>query len=71
MKLKRLKTKEPFESAIKAYHKGHFEHAAAWFTEVIESDKDDPAAAMYLEMSREALSENAGSGRMFIFDSKE
>ncbi|HRX48874.1 MAG TPA: adenylate/guanylate cyclase domain-containing protein [Spirochaetota bacterium] len=71
LKLKRLKTKEPFESAIKAYHKGHFEHAAAWFTEVIESDKDDPAAAMYLEMSREALSENAGSGRMFIFDSKE
>jgi len=71
LKLKRIKTKEPFESAIKAYHKGNFDHAVAWFSEVLESDKDDPAAIMYLEMSRDAVSENAGSGRMFIFDSKE
>jgi class 3 adenylate cyclase/HAMP domain-containing protein len=71
LKLKRIETKEPFESAIKAYHKGNFDHAVAWFNEVLESDKDDPAAVMYLEMSREAVSENAASGRMFIFDSKE
>ncbi len=70
-KVKRLKTKEAFESAIKAYHKGNFEHAEAWFLEVLESDNGDPAALMYLDMTRDALSEHATTGRMFIFDSKE
>ncbi len=68
---KRLSTKEAFESAIKAYHKGNFDHAAAWFKEVLENDDKDPAAIMYLDMSREAIREHAGTGRMFIFESKE
>jgi len=67
----RMRTREPFESAIKAYHKGNYDHAAAWFEEVIESDPNDGTALMYLEMCREALRDNATNGRMFIFDSKE
>jgi class 3 adenylate cyclase/HAMP domain-containing protein len=68
---KRLATKEPFESAIKAYHRGNFGQAEAWFSEVLETDNNDPAANMYIEMSRQAIKEYASSGRMFIFDSKE
>jgi len=68
---KRLATKEPFESAIKAYHRGNFGQAETWFSEVLELDKNDPAALMYIEMSRQAIKEYASSGRMFIFDSKE
>lgn len=71
LRIKRLGTREPFESAIKAYHRGDFRHAEAWFSEVLESDRSDPAALMYLEMSRDAIRENASSGRMIIFDSKE
>lgn len=71
LKIKRMKTKEPFESAIKAYHKGHYTHAEAWFSEVLVTDNEDPAAIMYLEMTRIAISENADTGRMFIFETKE
>ncbi len=67
----RMRTREPFESAIKAYHKGNYDHAVAWFEEVIASDTNDGTALMYLEMCREALRDNATTGRMFIFDSKE
>jgi two-component system sensor histidine kinase ChiS len=67
----RLKTKEAFEAAIKAYHKGDYQQSATWFREVLASDENDAAASMYLEMCRIAISENYKSGRMFIFDSKE
>ena len=71
IKLKRMRTKEAFESAIKAYHKGNFSYAVDWFQEVLESDKTDQAAGMYLEMSKKAIEENITSGRMIVFDTKE
>ncbi|HRU66404.1 MAG TPA: adenylate/guanylate cyclase domain-containing protein [Spirochaetota bacterium] len=71
IKLKRMRTKEAFESAIKAYHKGNFSYAVDWFQEVLESDKTDQAAGMYLEMSKKAIEENITSGRMVVFDTKE
>jgi len=71
VKQNRMKTKEPFESAIKAYHKGNFDQAAVWFEEVLTSDVNDKTAIMYLEMCHDAIKDNAKTGRMFVFESKE
>lgn len=71
IKQNRIKTKEPFESAIKAYHKGNYDHAVAWFEEVLAADGSDGTALMYLDMCRYAIRDNATTGRMFVFDRKE
>ena len=71
IKQNRIRTKEAFESAIKAYHKGNYDHAVTWFEEVLQSDGSDGAARMYLDMCHYAIRDNVTTGRMFVFDRKE